>query len=85
MSADFPRVWQPMGWRNWNFYQGEITQEIMEANMHAMVDKTRTPLGHSEVCVCVCARARARASARVFCGGVWGGGPFVCKQLCSSM
>lgn len=41
-------VHQPMGWRNWNFYQGEITQEIMEANMHAMVDKSRTPLGHSE-------------------------------------
>ena len=37
-----------MGWRNWNFYQGEITQEIMEANMHAMVDATRTPLGHSK-------------------------------------
>ena len=30
-----------------NFYQGEITQEIMEANMHAMVDRSRTPLGHS--------------------------------------
>ena len=61
-----------MGWRNWNFYQGEITQDIMEANMHAMVEKTRTPLGHTEVCVCVCARARA-PPVFVLCVRVWWG------------
>ena len=26
----------PMGWRNWNFFQGAITQEIMETQMKAM-------------------------------------------------
>lgn len=26
----------PMGWRNWNFFQGAITQEIMETQMKAL-------------------------------------------------
>ena len=28
----------PMGWRNWNFFQGNITQEIMIRNMEARVN-----------------------------------------------
>lgn len=35
----------PMGWRNWNFYQGEITQDIMEANMRALAAKERAAPG----------------------------------------
>ena len=30
-----------MGWRNWNFYEGDITQSIIEANMDAMADRSR--------------------------------------------
>lgn len=28
----------PMGWRNWNFFQGNITQDIMIRNMEARVN-----------------------------------------------
>ena len=31
----------PMGWRNWNFFQGNITQTIMENQMSAMANTKR--------------------------------------------
>ena len=34
-----------MGWSNWNIYQGEITQELMEANMRAMAGKAVVETG----------------------------------------
>ena len=27
----------PMGWRNWNFFQGNITQDIMIGNMEVRI------------------------------------------------
>ena len=35
----------PMGWRNWNFFQGAITQALMEENMAAMAARTRVAVG----------------------------------------
>ncbi len=32
-------------WRNWNFYQGNITQDIMEANFRAMSLKRGPAIG----------------------------------------
>jgi hypothetical protein len=34
-----------MSWRNWNYYRGNITQEIMEAQMKALVKRDRTVWG----------------------------------------
>lgn len=34
-------------WRNWNFYQGDITQATMEANMRALASRTRSTKGRT--------------------------------------
>jgi len=34
-----------MGWRNWNFFQGSITQEIMQSQMRAQVEYKRPVVG----------------------------------------
>ena len=31
----------PMGWRNWNFFQGAITQQIMQDQMAALTQRSR--------------------------------------------
>lgn len=31
----------PMGWRNWNYFRGKISQSIMEMQMNAMVNRSR--------------------------------------------
>lgn len=38
----------PMGWRNWNFFQGAITQDLMEAQMGAMSKATRHVAGRDK-------------------------------------
>ena len=32
----------PMGWRSWNCYHGDVTQDLLEGVMDAMVNKSRT-------------------------------------------
>eukprot|EP00041_Stephanoeca_diplocostata_P015730 m.301214 g.301214 ORF g.301214 m.301214 type:complete len:548 (+) comp20137_c0_seq3:73-1716(+) len=32
----------PMGWRSWNCYHGDITQDLMELTMDKMAERTRT-------------------------------------------
>ena len=41
----------PMGWRNWNFFQGNITQDIMIRNMEVRMQYLR--LVHSHLFVSV--------------------------------
>ena len=36
-----------MAWRNWNFFQGNITQETMQAQMKAMASRERPVWGLS--------------------------------------
>lgn len=35
----------PMGWRSWNVFEGAITQDIMEAQMAALADRSRLVAG----------------------------------------
>ena len=37
----------PMGWRDWNFYRGRITQAAVEGNMRAMAAQARPVWGRS--------------------------------------
>ena len=41
------------GWRDWNQYQGNINQELMELAFHGLADKSRsvggTPMSLAEV------------------------------------
>ena len=32
----------PMGWRNWNQYEGDVDQDLMEHIMEGMVRRSRT-------------------------------------------
>lgn len=35
----------PMGWRNWNQFQGDITQALIERQMVAMAERSREVVG----------------------------------------
>ena len=32
----------PQGWRHWNQWNGDITQAIIEENMHMLADRSRS-------------------------------------------
>jgi len=58
-----------MGWRNWNFFQGAITQAIMHGQMAALANRSRPVVG------------RAGLTSLADIGCVWLGGSGSCVWI----